>query len=51
MTNEERVRSMSREDMARMLCALFGCDNCPYMEDCNMENNGAFVWLGKESED
>lgn len=51
MTNEERVRSMSRLGLAKMLCDLAGCEDCPYMEDCNREHNGAFVWLGKESED
>ena len=51
MTNEERVRSMPREELAWVLCRLAGCENCPYMADCNTEHNGAFVWLGKESED
>lgn len=52
MTNLERIRSMSREEMARLLCERTDtCTSCPYMEDCNTEHNGAFVWLGKESED
>lgn len=51
MTNEERIKSMSRKDLALMLCNLVICEICPYGEDCNREHNGAFVWLGKESED
>jgi hypothetical protein len=51
MTNEQRIRSLSREELAIILCDLAGCAGCPYMEDCNTEHNGAFVWLGKESED
>jgi hypothetical protein len=51
MTNEERIKRMSRKDLAWMLCDIATCTNCPYKEDCNREHNGAFVWLGKESED
>lgn len=51
MTIEERVKSMPREELARMLCDLAGCENCPFMADCNTEHNGAYEWLCKESED
>lgn len=53
MTNEERIKRMSREELARMICSFYdSCVlECPYSEDCDMEHNGAYVWLGKESED
>lgn len=51
MTNLEKLKRMDRKELAVILCDLSECDNCPYAEYCSTDHNGAYVWLGKESED
>ena len=50
MTNQEKMQRMSRVELARLLCELCECENCPYSEDCSTNHNGAYIWLGKEAE-
>ena len=50
MTNQEKIKRMTREELAKLLCELSDCGGCPYMEDCSTDHNGAYVWLGEEAE-
>lgn len=54
MTNQEKMKRLSREELAIVLCDLVqdisGCECCPYSEDCSTNHNGAYIWLGKEAE-
>lgn len=55
MTNQENMQRLSREELAMVLCdmvlEIWGCERCPYKEDCSETHNGAYIWLGKEAED
>lgn len=54
MTNEERIKRMSRKELASYMCGLIyesamaSCDKCKYSNYCDREHNGVYVWLGKE---
>ena len=53
MTNEERIKSLSREQLTRFICGLIyecaiGCDTCKFIRYCDKEHNGVYVWLTNE---
>ena len=54
MTNEGRIKGMSRDELAHFLCGLMcaECCNarCPASKDCRVGDNGMGRWLNKESE-
>ena len=61
MTNYEFLKKHieSKKDVARILCSMtqlaapeeeWCCDNCPFLEDCNMGHNGFMEWLDKKNE-
>lgn len=50
MTNADRIRSMTDEELAAFLCKKFGChsDTCPGIELCKPNEgkaNGLLKWL------
>lgn len=54
MTNGEKLRSMSDEDLAQFLCSLIPTDNCGrcYAKDfCFLGRNGFEEWLKKEADE
>ena len=53
MTNAERIRSMTDEELAKMLCHRHNCSftNCPGYDLCKMGDgpaNGLLKWLQRE---
>ena len=51
MTNYERIKSMSIEEMARMLCDSTSCDECEVNDMCDgadTSRNGFTKWLESE---
>ena len=49
----------SKKDVARILCTMtqlaapdvtWGCDNCPFLEQCDIGHDGFMVWLDSEWE-
>ena len=59
MTNGDRIRQMTDEELAKMLTAHmaskefhdFNCRVCPvHVDDCNCEKN-CFKWLKQEAEE
>lgn len=54
MTNGEKLRSMSDEDLAEILCGLIDadfCDECPAYDFCQVWNTGFKTWLKEEAEE
>lgn len=55
MTNFERIKAMSVEEMAKCLCEMMTaecCDfSCPAREYCTPHNNGLPRWLESEVQD
>lgn len=55
MTNLEKIRAMSREELANFLCELAGhyvCDeNCPGFDYCRRCHKGLLDWLGMEADE
>lgn len=54
MTNGEKLRSMSDEDLAQFLCSLIPAENCGicYARDfCFCGNNGFEEWMKKEADE
>lgn len=53
MTNLEKIRTMSREELANWLCNLFGADactaKCPGFEFCRLRHKGLLDWLDAEA--
>lgn len=51
MTNGDRIRAMTEEELAKLLCDFIGCCECPYLrkpEECNGERIGWLDWLKQE---
>ena len=54
MTNEERLKEMSRKELAAVICGLIytaglgSCDMCKFRGYCKENHNGVYVWLGNE---
>lgn len=54
MTNGEKLRSMSDEDLAWFLCGLIDadfCGECPATDFCHSGHNGFETWLKKEADE
>lgn len=52
MTNGERLRQMTDEELGKWLCKIFfTCGTCYAKEYCHYEHNGFTDWLKQESED
>ena len=53
MTNADRIRSLSDEELAEFLCDISGgdCTYCVANDLCHNGHNGMIVWLKKEVED
>lgn len=52
MTNLEKIRTSSREDLAKFLCDLFSADGCyekcPGSRHCRFGHKGLLYWLDME---
>lgn len=51
MTNGERLRAMTDEELAKLLCNLTRCTLCFFSDLCINNENGAYKWLKQESEE
>ena len=51
MTNEEKIKSMTTEELAKFICKLLSCDSCPGSDICYRNANGLQAWLKKEVEE
>ena len=66
MTRYEKIKSMSKEEMAKAICDLledYGrrvekevgelpfCAFCPATDKCFIDHNGMCEWLGEEADD
>lgn len=47
VTNADRIRSMSDEQLGKFLCGLFKCGNCPHDQKCynGIQSGGTDGWL------
>lgn len=54
MTNADRIRSMTDEELAVFLCNIMtnetGCYDCPGRQYCDRGHTGIEDWLLEESE-
>lgn len=56
MTNADRIRAMTDEELTAFLCDLRtngtydGCDNCPAYDFCEHGHTGFIDWLRKEAD-
>ena len=50
MTNSDRIRAMSDEELAEYLCGLTYCCECEHRDTCNGED-GYLKWLRQPVED
>ena len=56
MTNYEKIKAMSVEEMARFLCDISDCYHCPMKNKCRNQTlidclDGLAEWLLKEAEE
>ena len=55
MTNSDRVRAMSDEELAEWMCSLMTaecCDQrCPARDICNLGDNGLVKWMKQPAEE
>lgn len=55
MTNADRIRSMTDEELTAFLCNIMtnetGCYDCPGIQYCRREHTGLEDWLKAESEE
>lgn len=56
MTNYEKIKEMTLEELATFLCNSFdeafnNCEECPAREYCRKGCNGFKVWLESEAKD
>ena len=56
MTNEDKIRNLSPDRLARLLCDLTGnvqggCSKCPAQKQCYPQHNGMVWWLRQEADD
>lgn len=48
VTNADRIRTMTDEELAKWICEAYECYRCPGEELCNVTDgkaNGALKWL------
>ena len=47
ITNADRIRAMSDEELAKFLCSILNCESgkCPGIAYCASGNNGCADWL------
>ena len=52
ITNADRIRSMTDEELAVFLCKISECkpDYCPAYHSCIIESDNMETWLQKDSE-
>ena len=50
MTNADKIRQMSDEELAKLLCSLCRCTECKAVEYCYTEHTGFVDWLKREAE-
>lgn len=55
MTNADRIRAMSNEELAKWICSIMTaecCDQrCPAMDICNLGDNGLVKWMKQPAEE
>lgn len=55
MTNADKIRAMSDEELAEWLCSLMTaecCDQrCPARDICNLGDNGLVKWMKQPAEE
>lgn len=56
MTNYEKIKDMSVEEMARFMCDISDCYQCPIKNKCRIQTlidclDGLAEWLLKEAEE
>lgn len=53
MTNADRIRAMTDEELSKFLCSISvndGCCNCIAEKYCDYVHNGMIDWLRQEAE-
>ena len=51
MTNYEKIKNMSIEDMALEICEThMDCDTCRFHNDCESDGEGIMSWLESSNE-
>ena len=52
MTNADKIRAMTDEELARLMCSC-GCCSCPHIWDglCTDGHNANLDWLKQEAKD
>lgn len=50
MTNADRIRSMSDEELAELLCSMTYCYECSYKNACT-HDDGYLDWLKQPAEE
>lgn len=48
MTRFEKIKAMTIEEMADMMCENFECEKCPAQERCWRDHNGMKEFLEEE---
>lgn len=50
MTNSQKIRAMTDEELAAFLCSRQMCGDCPHLYDgtCEGGKNGHLEWLKQE---
>ncbi len=51
MTNADKIRQMSDEELVELLCSLCRCQDCIAIEYCYTGHTGFVDWLRKEAND
>ena len=50
-TNGDKIRAMTDEELARLLCTAMTCDECPRSDGCYKGHHGWLNWLKQEVEE
>ena len=50
MTNADKIRAMTDEELAKFLCQKTKCHICYGEEYCSFGQNGLLEWLKQEAE-
>lgn len=45
MTNADKIRAMTDEELAKLLCDFIGCMDCPYLREPELCNENCIGWL------
>lgn len=52
MTNSDKIRAMTDEELAKFLCwSNVDCYQCPGEDSCSINENGMLKWLKEETKD